>query len=143
MPPKRAKFLTYGGDKQCEEIQKFLEGAGIILEVRDIETQPLTEREIGQIIGHIDVRHFLNVLSKSYEKNKLDKQIPPRHELIAIIAADHTLLRRPIIQTARMVTVGCDRKSLTQMMQIGAGNNSGSDSPPNRRRQRQAAGANR
>lgn len=118
MPPKRAKFLTYGDDALCAETKKFIEDAGILLEIRDIEQQPLTFNEIDKLIKHIDPRHFLNVLSPSFDKHGLDERLPARHELIEMMVEDHTLLRRPIIQSARLVTVGCDKKSISLMLQI-------------------------
>ena len=37
MALRTAKFLTYGKDEQTDQIKKFLEDAGVLLEVRDIE----------------------------------------------------------------------------------------------------------
>lgn len=123
MPPKRATFISYGSDQQCVETKQFIEDAGVLLSVRDIEKQPLTYDEIDRLIGYINPRHFLNMASPSYEKSGLDQQLPPRRELIGLIAKDHTLLRRPIIQAARLTTVGCDRKSIALMLQLSANGN--------------------
>ncbi|MBD3402925.1 hypothetical protein GF420_08510 [candidate division GN15 bacterium] len=131
MPPKRAKFLTYGSDAMCAETRQFIEDAGVLLEVRDIEEKPLSEEEIDRLIRHIDPRHFLNVVSPTYEKHGFDKQLPDRPEMIKLIAEDHTLLRRPIIETARLVTVGCDKKSISQMLQISMNGNKESDQGDN------------
>lgn len=127
MPPKRATFLSYGSDEQCVETKKFIEESGVILSVRDIEKQPLTYDEIDRLIGYINPRHFLNMASASYEKSGLDEQLPPRRDLIGLIAEDHTLLRRPIIQAARLTTVGCDKKSIALMLQLSANGNGSND----------------
>ena len=36
MPPKRVTFITYGNDEQCAETLRFIENAGVILDIRDI-----------------------------------------------------------------------------------------------------------
>jgi arsenate reductase-like glutaredoxin family protein len=120
MPLKRAQFISYGNDTKCEEIRNFIEAAGIILDIRDIEKQPLTDREISRLVGHFDLRHFLNPLSRAYSKHHLDESLPERDEIIRLITEDHTLLRRPIISTGRLVTIGCDKKSVSDMLQIGS-----------------------
>jgi len=142
MPPKRAKFISYGSDDTCLETKKFIEDAGVLLSVRDIEKEPLSPEEIDRLLGYYDPRHFLNMASPSYEKKRLDEKLPDRHELIDLIAEDHTLLRRPIVQTARLTTVGCDKKSIGLMLQLNENgqaievrekNHNVRDNRPNRR----------
>jgi hypothetical protein len=70
------------------------------------------------MLGHLEASHFLNPASDSFEKFKLDEKIPGRRELIKMIAEDYTLLRRPIIKTARLLTVGCDKQKITEMLRL-------------------------
>jgi regulatory protein spx len=137
MSPKRATFLSYDDDSLCAETREFIEEAGILLDERDIKKNPLSEQEVRSIIGHYNPKHFLNVLSKSYDKHNLGEKVPPQHELAKLIAEDPTLLRRPIIQTSRLVTFGCDKKSIAQMLQIGSNNNSNNDGDGDRGPQQQ------
>ena len=118
MAPKRARFYSYGQDAMCVETKQFIENAGVLLEVRDIEKQPLSLDELQQLFKHIDIKHFLNTFSDSYEKYRLDKNLPPREKILELMAQDHTLIRRPIVQTARLLTVGCDKKKIAEMLQI-------------------------
>lgn len=120
MAPKRAKFYSYGDDTVCVETKEFIENAGVLLEVRDIEKQPLTVYELNHLFRFIDIKHFLNTYSESYEKHHLDEDLPPREKIFELMAQDHTLIRRPIIQTARLLTVGCDKKKISEMLQISA-----------------------
>lgn len=124
MAPRQAKFLSYGNDESCTEIKKFLEDSGIVLEVRDIEKKPLSEDELWRIMGYLDASHFLNPASDSFEKFKLAESEPSRAELIKMIAEDHTLLRRPIIRTARLLTVGCDKQKISEMLKLNGDANS-------------------
>jgi len=118
MAPKRAIYMTYGNDGYCSEARKFIEDAGILLDVRDLGEKPLTEEELSQLIGHLEITHFLNSLSESYSKYRLDKRLPERHQIIKLMAQDYTLLKRPIVRSARLVTVGCDKHKIAEMLQI-------------------------
>ncbi|MEW6411788.1 MAG: ArsC/Spx/MgsR family protein [Candidatus Zixiibacteriota bacterium] len=129
MAPKRAKFYTYGEDAVCVETQEFIENAGVILEVRDIEKNPLTLDELNHLFRFINIKHFLNTFSEAYSKYRLDHVMPPREKVIELMAQDHTLIRRPIIQASRLLTVGCDRKKISEMLQISL-NGAGSKEEP-------------
>ncbi len=118
MAPKMATFYSYGDDSACSEVRKFIQDAGVLLNVRDLSQSPLTEIELNRLIGHINIHHFLNPLSDTYGKHNMDDSLPPRSELLKLMAEDYTLLRRPIIKTARLMTVGCDRKKIAEILQI-------------------------
>ncbi len=118
MALRQAKYLSYGNDEQCAEMKKFIEEAGVILDYRDIEKKPLTEDELWGIIGHLEASHFLNPASDSFEKYQLAEGIPERSKLIKMLAQDHTLLRKPIIRTARLLTVGCDKQKISDMLRL-------------------------
>jgi arsenate reductase-like glutaredoxin family protein len=127
MAPKRAQYLTYGNDELCVEIRKFIENAGVLLDVRDISEKPLSEEELIRLIGHLEITHFLNTLSESYTKYRLDKSLPSRDQIIKLLARDYTLLRRPIVRAARLVTIGCDKRKIADMLQIKSDGESPTD----------------
>lgn len=118
MALKRAKFYTYGEDTLCEEIKKYIEEAGIVLDVRDLAKDPFTRDELTKLIGFLDIKHFLNTTAKEYKTHNLDKQLPEREELIKILSEEPSLVRRPIIQNTRLITVGCDRRKISEMLQL-------------------------
>jgi len=120
MAPKRAMFFCYGNDNICAETRKYIEDAGVILKVRDIGKDPLTENEVAQLVGHLEITHFINRLSDSYVKFRFDKKLPAREEIIRLMAKDHTLIRRPIVKTTRLLTVGCDQRKIADMLQINS-----------------------
>lgn len=120
MVAKRATFISYGNSDPCAETKKFIEEAGIVLDVRDLEKDPLSEHELKKMIGHLDLSHFLNTMSESYTKNKLDSNSLDRNEVIKLMAADYTLIRRPIIKGSRLLVVGCDKKKITEMLQLNS-----------------------
>lgn len=118
MPPKRAMFITYGNDEQCAETRRFIEDAGVDLDIRDLEKKPFTEDEIRRLVGYFSIEYFLNPLSKSFAKFGLDRELPERHQVIKMMAEDNSLIRRPIIRTNRLFTIGCDRRRISEMLQI-------------------------
>lgn len=118
MTPKRAIIYSYGNDSRCSEIMKFIQEAGILLDLRDIEKQPLSRMELIRLVGHLNLKHFVNPLSPSYEKHGLGTSSLSRDEVIDLIVEDHTLLKRPIIQSTRLVTIGCDKRKISEMLQL-------------------------
>jgi len=118
MPQKQAIYMSYGTDERCDEIRKYIEDAGVRLTVRDLKTHPLAYEELTRLLGHLPLSHFLNPLAKEYTKFGLDKEMPPRRDLYKLIAENPGLLRRPIIKNARLLTVGCNRKAIADMLQI-------------------------
>lgn len=118
MALKKVKYMTYDENEQCAEIRNFIENAGIVLDIRDLAKEPLKEEEVARLISHFDIGHFLNPMSKSYKALGFDNHTPSRDEIIKGIANDYTLIRRPIIKNARLFTVGCNKKAISEMLQI-------------------------
>ncbi|PWB68792.1 hypothetical protein C3F09_11000 [candidate division GN15 bacterium] len=118
MPPKRAAFLMWNEDEECRDLRKFLENAGVVLDIRDLTKRPFTFDEIDKLVGHLPLEYFLNSHSGSFTRYHLDQEHLDRDNTIALIAKDPTLLRQPIIRTNRLFTVGCDRKKICEMLQI-------------------------
>ena len=118
MPPQRAKIYSYGNDEMCADAVKYITDAGVLLDVRDMEKQPLTDLELRQLVGNLEISHFLNPLSPTYSKHKLDENSLPREELLKLMEADHTLLRRPIIKSSRLLMIGCDKRKIQDLLQI-------------------------
>lgn len=143
MAPKRARFYTYGDDTRCSEIKKYIEDAGILLDVRDLSKNPLSRYELSDLVGHLNIDHFLNPMSESFVKHNLDEHQLKREELIELMAQDYTLIRRPIIVSSRLITIGCDKKKIAEMLQINSNGQVEQTIPDNRGNRRMAAGANR
>ena len=112
MPPKRAAFLMWGDDEECQGVRKFLEDAGVVLDIRDLSQRPFTVNEVEKLVGFVPLEYFLNSQSDAFRKHHLDRDELDRDATIALIASDPTLLRQPIIRTNRLCTVGCDRKKI-------------------------------
>jgi arsenate reductase-like glutaredoxin family protein len=138
---KRVEIYTDPKDPLCSEAQSFLEEQEVLLQVHDVKQQPLSSRQISRLIRHFDLRHFLNETSQVYKKNKLDKSLPGREEVIELMATDNDLLRKPIIVAGRLMTVGCNRDKIIEMLQLkvngdepGNKSNSGRETKAHRER---------
>ncbi len=105
-------------DPACNEIKEFLEQADLKLKIHDLATKPLEADEIAALIRHFDLKHFLNTSSKTYTKNKLDKTITERDEIIQLMADDNDLIKKPIIVSGRLMVVGPNRRKIMEMLQI-------------------------
>ena len=105
-------------DPDCVEVQEFLQQQDLRLHIHDIEKKPLTHDEIARLVRHLDLKHFLNSSSKVYSSKKLDKSLPSREEVIALMAEDNDLLRKPIIVAGRLMVIGPNRSKIIEMLQL-------------------------
>jgi len=116
---------------QCEDVKKYLIEQDVNLQVRDIQADPLGRPEISRLLRHFDLKHFLDSDSKTFKKNKIEKSMPERDEVISMIADDNDLLRVPIIVAGRLMTIGCNREKISEMLQIRRnGSNSDKEERP-------------
>lgn len=125
---KRVDIYTYPNEGACEDVRQFLETLDLDLRVRDLTKHPLTYDEITRIVRHIDIKHFLNAASKMYKKHQMERELPDRKQLIALMAEDNELIRKPIIISGRLMTVGCNRQKIMEMLQIKSNGSEPSDS---------------
>jgi regulatory protein spx len=125
MPQKQATFMSYGSDDKCEEIRRYIENAGYRLIVRDLSKLPLTVDELDHLFGHNPLLYFVNPASSEYAKLGLGDEMPERRQMLELIAQNPGLLRRPIVKSSRLITVGCNKDKIAEMLQI----NSNGESP--------------
>lgn len=112
------KVILYANsDDPCfSEVRDYLEEQEVNLHIHNIGKSPLNHPEISDLVRHYNLHHFLNTNAKSYKKNKLDKALPSRQEVIDLIAQDNDLLNRPIIVTGRLTAVGYDREAIKEIL---------------------------
>ena len=142
MAPRRARFYTTEKDERCLDTRKFIEDAGVLLDVRDIEKNPLSVDELSALYGYCDMSHFIDKMSEAYAEHGLDKKLPERDKLLELMAADYSLIRRPIIKSTRLMMVGCDKKKIAEMLQIGQNGTGDREQPRRSHRQKRAEPAN-
>lgn len=109
-----ALVLAYSGCGTCKKALKWLEAHGVAYRVRPIADEPPTKAELAAWIpaSGVGVRKWLNTSGQSYRAigkdaiaNATDAQI------VAMLAADGKLVKRPVVVTGSKVLVGFDEEA--------------------------------
>lgn len=88
---------------------------GAKLEFRDLDKERLTVAELNTLIGERDYRLFLNPRNKLYREHKMKEHPPSRSAALKMMAAEPSLIRRPIVISGDLVLLGYDKKALEQL----------------------------
>ncbi len=109
--------VHYAGCSTCKKALAWLRAHHVEVKTRPIVDEPLTAAELRRHItaSGIPLRRWLNTSGLSYRalgKARVDAMTDA--ELIAALAADGKLVRRPVVVHARGVLVGFDEKAYAQ-----------------------------
>lgn len=103
-------FVNYPKCSTCKKARKFLEGKGIAFEDRDIKAQNPTAEELADWIAKsgLPVKRFFNTSGQLYREMGLKDRLADMDEaeMIALLATDGMLVKRPILVTDDAVLVG-------------------------------------
>lgn len=105
-------------DQYCTEIEKFLKSFDLDLKIHDVRSKPLNARQLSKLLGYGDLGHFLKSNGKSGKSKDFDMSIANRDQILELIAEDNDLLQKPIIVSGRLMTFGCDRRTIMNMLQL-------------------------
>ena len=103
--------------------------AGVELELRDLNTERLTESELDALIGTQDYRQFLNTRNELYRERNMGQNPPARAEAIRLMAREPNLIRRPVVIAGSRLVLGYDEEAL-QGIAGGAGGGKGGKKKP-------------
>ena len=112
------KFICYPKCTTCMKAKKWLEEKQVEFELRDIklENPSVEELEAWHAMSGLPLKKFFNtsgLLYKSMElKNKLPKMTD--EEMIALLATDGMLVKRPLLIGEDFVLVGFKEKEWTE-----------------------------
>jgi arsenate reductase-like glutaredoxin family protein len=81
---------------------------GAALETRDLDTQPLSERELQNLIGTRDYVPFLNSRNELYRERNMAEKTPSREEAIRLLSKNPNLIKRPIAARGEEMVLGFD-----------------------------------
>ena len=81
---------------------------GAELESRDLDKQPLSEKELHDLIGDRDYKLFLNPRNELYRERNMARKIPSREEVIRLMAKNPNLIKRPIVVRGDQLVLGLD-----------------------------------
>lgn len=77
---------------------------------RDLKTEPFTAAELDALIGARDYAEFVSTKSPAFKALDLSKDaLPKRREMLALMAKDVNLVRRPLLFAGDDVIIGYDQ----------------------------------
>ncbi len=89
----------------------------IELELRDLDKERLTARELDALIGERDYREFLNSRNELYRKRDMKNRPPSREEALKLMGAEPNLIRRPVVIAGKQIILGYDEPKLKALKQ--------------------------
>lgn len=106
------KVYQYPKCSTCRKALKWLDGAKVTYEARDLVADPLSQntlRDLWKRSG-APLARFFNTSGESYRAGKFKERLGTMTEAqaLAALAGDGKLVKRPIVDTGRAVLVGFD-----------------------------------
>jgi arsenate reductase (glutaredoxin) len=113
---KRVKFIQKPTCTTCRKAKAFLEKLGVELELRNLDTERLSESELNKLIGTQDHRKFLNTRNELYRTRKMKDKAPWRADAIKLMAKNPNLIRRPVVIRGDEIVLGYDEEAFRKMV---------------------------
>lgn len=104
------KFYGYKKCDTCRKAEKFLQQAGIGYEFIDIIENPPPAEELFAIVerANVPLKKLFNTSGAQYRELKVKEQLPAlsQREILALLASNGRLIKRPLITDGKHATVG-------------------------------------
>lgn len=109
-PEVNMLFVCYAKCGTCRKAEKWLNEHGFAFEKRDIREQNPTAEELKQWqeASGLEWKKFFNTSGRAYKENHIKDRLKnmTEEEIIALLAADGMLVKRPILAAGDRVLVG-------------------------------------
>jgi arsenate reductase (glutaredoxin) len=92
-----------------------LQENGVELELRNLDKERLTVKELDELIGDRDHKSFLNTRNELYRERKMKEHPPSRAEAVRLMAAEPNLIRRPVVIAGGKIVLGYDEEALKKL----------------------------
>ena len=89
---------------------------GAELESRDLDKQPLSEKELDELIGGRDYKPFLNPRNELYRERKMADKTPSRAEAIRLMSRNPNLIKRPVVVHGDQIVLGFDEAGYRKLL---------------------------
>jgi arsenate reductase (glutaredoxin) len=89
---------------------------GAELESRDLDKQPLSEKELDELIGTHDYEPFLNPRNELYRERNMAEQTPSRPEAIRLMSRNPNLIKRPVVVRDDQIVLGLDEAAYRKLL---------------------------
>lgn len=87
-----------------------------VLEERDLSKQPLTAKELDDLIGTRSHLDFLNPKNVLYRTRHMKQKPPSRAEAVRLMAKEPNLIRRPILRRGNHWVLGFDQEKFAALL---------------------------
>jgi Spx/MgsR family transcriptional regulator len=109
------RFLQKPTCTKCRKAKAFLEELGANLDLRNLDTERLSEAELEKLIGDRDYQKFLNTRNELYRSRKMKDKPPSRSEAIRLMAKNPNLIRRPVVISGSEIVLGYDEDAFRKL----------------------------
>ena len=89
---------------------------GAEIDSRDLDKQPLSEKELDELIGERDYKAFLNSRNELYRERKMAEKLPTREQAIRLMAKNPNLIKRPVAVRGDKFVLGFDVTAYMKLM---------------------------
>lgn len=104
------KFYGYKQCGTCRKAEQFLQQAGIDFEFIDVTENPPTAEELAAVAerANVSLNKLFNTSGVQYRELKIKAQLPglSDREILAMLAGNGRLIKRPLITDGKRATVG-------------------------------------
>ena len=85
-------------------------------EEREYGKNPLTEKELREIIGEEPIEKFLNTRTPLYREKNMKQKPPSKEEAITLMLKDPNLLKRPVIIKGKKKLTGFNEAEVKELL---------------------------
>ena len=114
------KFVCYPKCTTCQRAKKWLDDNGVEYELRDIKQDNPSLEELTEWFKQsgLPIRKFFNTSGLLYKSMDLKNKLPQmsEDEMLALLATDGMLVKRPIIIGADAVLVGFKENEWSELL---------------------------
>jgi Spx/MgsR family transcriptional regulator len=93
-----------------------LQAKKVAMEEREYGKNPLSEKELRDVIGDGPIEKFLNTRTPLYREKNMKQKPPSKDEAIDLMLKDPNLLKRPVIIKGKKILTGFDEADLKQIL---------------------------
>jgi Spx/MgsR family transcriptional regulator len=93
-----------------------LQAKKIKFEEREYGKNPLSEKELREIIGQGPIEKFLNTRTPLYRERNMKQKPPSKEEAIKLMLRDPNLLKRPVIIRGKKKLTGFNEAEVKQLL---------------------------
>jgi Spx/MgsR family transcriptional regulator len=85
-------------------------------EEREYGKNPLSEKELRQIVGNGPIEKFLNTRTPLYRERNMKQKPPSKDEAIKLMLKDSNLLKRPVIIKGKKKLTGFNEAEVKALL---------------------------